>query len=111
MVASRQVEIPLVDNLEGNSVHLHKLLGESQIHFCLNLFFQAAKRVGADLLAFAAPESAQIVSGRKNFKTVAKSVGKQTLRKQIGSGGRKRTASSVLPTKSAKTIGPEEMIS
>ena len=47
---------------------------------------QAAKRVGADLLEFAVQEIAEVVSGRKNFKTAAKKVGRQTLRKQLGEG-------------------------
>ena len=64
-----------------------------------------AKCVGADLLDFAVPELAEVVGGRKNIKTAAKSVGKQTLTKQLGSGSRKRTASRVFPTKSAKQIG------
>ena len=51
----------------------------------------AAKRVGADLLEFAVPEVADVVSGRKNFKTSAKSVGKQTLRKQFGGRRQKRS--------------------
>ena len=46
----------------------------------------AAKRVGADLLEFAVPEIEEVVSGKKNFKTAAKSVGRQTLRKQLGEG-------------------------
>ena len=50
----------------------------------------AAKRVGADLLEFALPEIAEVVSGRQNFKTAAKSVGKQTLKKQVGQGSRRR---------------------
>ena len=73
----------------------------------------AAKRVGADLLEFAVPEIADVVSGRKNFKTAAKSVGSQTLRKQLGEGSRRRTAgrqggsrkrsaSRFIPAKSAK---------
>ena len=49
-----------------------------------------AKRIGADLLDFAVPEIAEVVSGRKNFKTAAKSVGKQTLRKQLGEGSRNK---------------------
>ena len=60
--------------------------------------------VGADLMEFAAPEIAEVVSGRKTFKTAAKSVGIQTLRKQLGSGSIKRTASRVIPTKSSKQI-------
>ena len=34
-----------------------------------------------DLLEFAAPEVAEVVSGRIKSKTAAKSVGRQTLRK------------------------------
>ena len=77
----------------------------------------AAKRVGADLLEFAVPEIAEVVRCRKNFKTAAKSVGRETLRKQLGSGSRKRKgaigvrelsygrqASRVIPPKFAKQI-------
>ena len=38
------------------------------------------------MLEFAAPDIGEVISGRKSFKTAAKSVGKQTLRKQLGSG-------------------------
>ena len=75
----------------------------------------AAEGVGADLLEFAAKEIAEVLSGRKSFKTAAKSVGRQTLRKQLVSGCRKRKgvrggrelaygrqASRFIPTKSAK---------
>ena len=47
------------------------------------MYRPAAKRVGADLLEVAVPEIADVVSGRKNVKTAAKSVGKQTLIKTI----------------------------
>ena len=50
------------------------------------------------------PQIAKVVSGRKNIKTAAKSVGRQTLRKQLGSGSKKRSASRVIQTKSAKQI-------
>ena len=57
------------------------------------------------------PEIAEVVSGRKNFTTATKSVGIQTLRKQLGSGSRNSKgaigvmqASRVIPTKSAKQI-------
>ena len=63
-----------------------------------------AKRVSADLLEFAAPEIAEVVSDRKNFRTAAKSVERQTLRRQLCSGIKKRTTSRVIPTKSAKQI-------
>ena len=36
------------------------------------------------------PELAQVVSARKKFKTAAKSVGIQTLRRQVGEGSRRR---------------------
>ena len=49
------------------------------------------------------PEIEEVVSDRKNIKTAAKSVGRQTVRKQLGSGSRKRTASRVIPTKFSKT--------
>ena len=54
--------------------------------------------MGADLLEFAVPEVADVVSGKKNFKTAAKSVGRQTLRKQLGDGKQKRS----IPVRSLK---------
>ena len=50
----------------------------------------AAKRVTAKFLESAVPEFAGVVSGRNSFKTVAQSVGSQTLRKQLDSGSRKQ---------------------
>ena len=64
----------------------------------------AAKRVGADLLEFAVLEIAEVSSGRKKINTAAKSVGRQTLRKQLGSVSRNGSASKVFLTKSAKQI-------
>ena len=122
MVASRQVEIPYY---RGAGRHrgrgfgaLAQVFGRTAIPCFRKYIVPAAKRVGADLLEFAVPEIAEVVSGRKNFKTAGKSVGRQTLRKQLreGSrsgnwavdvrqgGGRKRTASRVIPTKSTKQI-------
>ena len=48
----------------------------------------------------------------KKFKTVAKSVGRQTLRKQLCSGTMKKSASNVIPTKSGKrkSVGREEKV-
>ena len=75
-----------------------------------------AKRLGADLLEFAVPEIAEVVSGRKNFKTAAKSVGRQTLRKQLRSGSRKRKAygrraESFQQNLLNKSVGREETFS
>ena len=50
------------------------------------------------------PEIAENFSGRKIFKTAAKGVGEQNLKKQMGEGSKKRTASRVIPTKFIKQI-------
>ena len=122
MVASREVEIPYyrgVGRRNGRGFDaLAQVIGRTAIPFLRKYIVPAAKRVGADLLEFAVPESAEVVSGRKNIRSAAKSVGRQTLRKQLGEGhgsrrrtesrrtggSRKRTASRVIPTKSAKQI-------
>ena len=108
MVASRQVEIPFyrgVGRQRGRGFGaLAQVIGRTAIPFLRKYIVRAAKRVGDGLLEFAVPEIVEIVSGRKNFKTAAKSVGRQTLRKQLGSGSRKGSASRVIPTKSAKLI-------
>ena len=107
MVASRQVQIPFyrgVGRQRGRRFGASaQVIGRTAIPFLRKYIVPAAKRVGADLLEFAVPEIAE-VSVRKNFKTVAKRVRRQTLRKQLGSGSRKRTGSRVIPTKSAKQI-------
>ena len=113
MVASTEVEIPFykgVGRQRGRGFGaLAQVIGRTATPFLRKYIVPAAKRVGADLLEFAVPEIAEVVSGRKNFKTAAKSVGRQTLRKQLGSGSRKRKgtigvpqASRFIPTKSAK---------
>ena len=75
-------------------MHLRKLLGERRtaIPFLRKCIVPDTKRVGADLLEFAVPEIAEVVSGRKNFETAAESVGRQTLRKQLGEGSGRRMA-------------------
>ena len=83
---------------------LAQVYERTAIPFLRKYIFPAAKSVGADLLEFAAPEIAEFVVGRRYFKKTAKSVGRQTLRKQFGSVFRKRTSSRVSPTKSAEQI-------
>ena len=61
-------------------------MGRIAIPFLRKYVVPASKRVGADFLEFAVPEIAEVVSGRKNFKTAAKSVERRTLRKQLGGG-------------------------
>ena len=108
MVASRQVENPLyrgVGRQRGRRFGvLAQVIGRTAIPFFCKYIVPTAKRVGADLLELALPEVTGVFSGKKNFKTAARSVGTQTLRKQLGSGSRKRTANRVIPTKSAKQI-------
>ena len=90
MVASRKVEIPSygsVGRKRGRGFGaLAQVIGRTAIPFFRKNIVPAAKRVGADLLEFAVPEFAEVVSGRKNFKTAAKNVGRQSLRKQLGEG-------------------------
>ena len=105
MVASRQVEIPYyrgVGRQRGRGFGaLAQVIGRTAIPFLRKYVVPAAKRIGADMLEFAVPEIAEVVSGRKNFKTAAKSVGKQTLRKQLGEGRRSKQK-RIIPTKSTK---------
>ena len=115
MVASREVEIPYYRGVRRQRGRGFGALaqdnGRTAIPFLRKYIVPTAKRVGADLFEFAVPEIAELVSGGKNIKTAAKSVGRQTLRKQLGEksrrrtgGSRKRSASRVNPTKSAKQI-------
>ena len=106
MVASKQVEIPFyrdIDRQRGRRfVAFAQVIGRTTIPFSRKYIVPAANRVGADLLEFAVPEIADVVSGGKYFKASAKSVGRQTLRKQLGSGSRKRFVSRVIATIPAK---------
>ena len=105
MIASRQVEIPFyraVGRQRGRGLGaLSQVIGRTAIPFLRKYVVPAAKRVGADLLEFAVPEIAEVVSGRKNFNTAAKSVGKPTLREQLGKGSRSKQR-RIFPTKSFK---------
>ena len=90
MVASRQVEIPYyrgVGRQRGRGFGaLAQVIGRTAIPFLRKFIVPAAKRVGADLLVFAAPVIGEVISGTKSFKSAAKSVGKQTLKQQLGQG-------------------------
>ena len=85
MVASRQVQIPYyraVGRQRGRGFGaLAQVIGRTEIPFLREYIVSAAKRVGADLLEFAAPEIGDVISGRKSFKSARKSVGKQFLKK------------------------------
>ena len=106
MVASRPAESPFCRGIglkrERGFGALAQVIGRTAIPLLRQYNVPAAKRVSADLFEFAAPEIAEVDSGRKKLKTAAKSVERQILRKQLGRGSRNRTASRVIPTKSAK---------
>ena len=102
MVASNTLELPYYKGIgrqRGRGFGaLAQVIGRTAIPFLRKYIVPAAKRVGADLLEFAVPEVADVVSGKKSFKTAAKSVGRQTLRKQLG-GGKQKTS---IPAKNLK---------
>ena len=95
MVASNTLELPYYKSIERKRGRgfgaLAEGIGRTAIPFLRKYFVPAAKRVGADLLEFALPEVAEVVSGNKNFKTAAASVGRQTLTKQFRCGKQKRS--------------------
>ena len=103
MVASRQVEIPYyrgVGRQKGRGFGaLAQIIGRTAIPFLRKYVVPAAKLIGAVILEFAAPEIGEVFSGRKSFKSAAKSVGKKTLKKHLGSGSKQRR---IIPTKSTK---------
>ena len=103
------------DKREGDFGALAQVIGRTAIPFLRKYVVPAAKRIGADMLEFAVPEIGEVVSGRKNFKTAAKSVGKKTLKKRLGEGegSRRRKGTEgvrqasrkhrrIIPTKSTK---------
>ena len=79
MVFSRQVEIPFyrgIGRQRGQGFGaLAQVIGRTAFLFLRKYIVPAAKRVGSDLLEFAAPEIADVATGGKNFQTAAKSVG------------------------------------
>ena len=102
MVASNTLELPYYKGIGRQRglgfAALAQVIGRTAIPFLRKYNVPAAKRLGADLLEFAAPEVADVVSGKKNFKTAVKCVGRQTLRKQLGRGKQNRS----IPVKKLK---------
>ena len=102
MVASNTLELPYhrgIGRQRGRGFGaLAQISGRTAIPFFRKYIFPAPKRVGTDVLEFAVPEVADVVSGKKNFKIAAKSIGRQTLRKQLGSGKQKKS----IPVKNLK---------
>ena len=81
MVASRQVEITYyraVGRQRGRGFGaLAQVIGRTAIPFLHKYVVPTAKRIGADMLEFAEPEIGEVFSGRKSFKTAAKTVAKK----------------------------------
>ena len=102
MVASNTLKLPYYKGIgrqRGRGFEaLAQVIGRTAFPFLRKGIVPAAKRVGADLLEFAEPELADVASRKKNFKTAAKSVERQTLRKQLGGGKQKRS----IPDKNLK---------
>ena len=69
---------------------LAQVIGRTAIPFLSKYVVPAAKRIGVDMLEFSAPEIGEVFSGRKYFKTAVKSVGKKTLKKQLGERNRSK---------------------
>ena len=106
MVASKHVKITFYGGIgrqRGRGFGaLEHVFSRTVIPFLRQYNIPATKRLSAELLDFAVPETEEVASGRENVKTAAKSVGRHILKKQLGSGRWTRTASRVNPAKSAK---------
>ena len=115
MVASRQVEIPYyrgIGRQRGRGFGaLAQVFGRFAIPFLRKKVVPAAKRIGSDMLEFAAPEIGDVFSGRKSFKSAARSVGKRTLKKkQLRSGSKqKRIIESFQQNPLNNLVGHEEI--
>ena len=83
MVAPRQVKILINESIgrqpERRFGALAKVIGKTPIPFLRKDVIPAAKALSANVLEFVEPEIADGFSCRKNCKTNAKNVGKQTL--------------------------------
>ena len=105
MDASRQVEIPYhraVGRQKGRGFgDLAQVIARTSSPFLRKYVVPAAKRKGADMLEFAAPEIGEVFIGRKTFKTAVNNVGKKTLKKQLGEGSRSKQR-RIIQAKSTK---------
>ena len=76
MVASNTLELPHYKGIGRQRGcgfgALAQIIGRTAILFLKNFIVPAAKRVVADLLEFAVPELADVVSGKKNPKLLPK---------------------------------------
>ena len=84
MVASRQVEIPYYRGVSrqcrrGFGALAQVIGGRIAIPFLRKNIVPDAKRVSADLLEFAVPEIAEVVSGRDGCKECGKATSEKTI--------------------------------
>ena len=105
MFASNTLELPyykVIGRQSGRGFGaLAQVIGRTAIPFVRKYIVPAANRLGADLLEFAVPEVADVVSRNKNFKTAAKSVGRQTLRKLLEMASRRESFQSKIWSEAA----------
>ena len=90
MVASRQVKLLHYTGIgrqrgKGFGV-LAQIVRRTAIPFLRIFAVPAAKRVGADLMQFVAPENVEVFRCTIGFNSSAKKVGRQTFKKQLTSG-------------------------
>ena len=75
MIESNTIELPYGERIGRQKRRgfgaLMQVFGRTATPFTGKNVVSAAKRVGADLLKFAVPEVANVVSGKKNFKSAA----------------------------------------
>ena len=84
MVASRVVELPYYKGVGTQRTRwfgaLAQVVRRTAFLFLKKHVVPAVRRIGADMLGFAVPEIADVVSGKQNFRAAAKNVGRQTLK-------------------------------
>ena len=94
LVASRRIEITF--NMGSSRQRgqgfgaLAHVIRRTAIPVLFTDVILAAKRVFADVLDYAVQETEEVASDRTSFKQSCKQFPEQTLRKELGSGGRKQ---------------------
>ena len=89
---------------------LPQVIGRTAIPFLKKYVVPGARRIGADMLGFAVPKIADVVSGKQNFKADAKNVGRQTLKNNsVVEVGKVLRAKSFSPNPRSGTVGRAEI--
>ena len=115
MIESRQVEFPYYRAFERQRGRgfgaLAQVTGRTAIPFLRKYIVPAAKRIGADMLDFAASEIGKVFSGRKSFKTAVKSVGKKLWKNNWVKGTAVNRGESFQQNLLNNPVGREEIFS